>query len=251
MYRTEHRIDRTDRVDGVSFANAFLAGLSRDDARAVAATAMRVTLASGDPAVPEGQQASLWLPETAVLSFGEALGGRLIECGIIGREGLVGWEPATGIAPSAAIGVLIRGTALVVPGERVSALCAERPTLAAALLRYRETLVAQMRATIAARLHCRPEARLARWLCMLHDRVEGDTLDITHLRLADFLASRRAGVTDSLHLLEGERVLRCTRGKIVVRSRAALEQAAGECYGAAERVHRALVGPFGKVAAAA
>ncbi len=248
MYRST---DRTDRSDSAAYANLFLAALPRDDARAVAAVAVRVTFAAAEPVVPEAQGPSLWLPETAVLSFGERIGAELVECGMVGREGVLGWEPATGIAPSTAIGVLIRGTALSIPGERVQALCAERPALAAALLRYRETVIAQMRSTIAGRLHCRPEARLARWLCMLHDRVEGDTLDITHLRLAEFLASRRAGVTDSLHLLEGERVVRCTRGKIVVRDRAALQGVAGECYGAAETVHRALLGPFGKVGIAA
>lgn len=248
MYRST---DRTERSDGAAHLNLFLAALPRDDARAVAGAASRVVFANAEPAIGDAQGPSLWLPETAVLSFGERIGGNLVECGIVGREGVLGWEPATGIAPAGAIGVLIRGSALTVPGERVQALCAERPALAAALLRYRETVIAQMRSTIAGRLHCRPEARLARWLCMLHDRVEGDTLDITHLRLAEFLASRRAGVTDSLHLLEGERVVRCTRGKIVVRDRAALQAVAGECYGAAEAVHRALLGPFGKVALAA
>lgn len=240
--------DRTERSEGAAHANHFLGGLPREDARALAGAGVRIALAVAEPAIAEDVGPSLWLPETAVLSFGERIGGNLVECGIVGREGVLGWEPATGIAPSAAIGVLIRGTALAVPGERVQALCADRPALAAALLRYRETIISQMRSTIAGRLHCRPEARLARWLCMLHDRVEGDTLDITHLRLAEFLSSRRAGVTDSLHLLEGERVVRCTRGKIVVRDRAALQGVAGDCYGAAEAVHRALLGPFGKAA---
>lgn len=244
MYRST---DRTDRSDSAAFSNQFLAGLPREDARAVAAASVRVAFAGAAATISDEHGPSLWLPETAVLSFGEKIGGDLVECGIVGREGVLGWEPATGRQPSTAIGVLIRGNALSIPGERVQALCAERPSLAAALLRYRETIIAQMRSTIAGRLHCRPEARLARWLCMLHDRIEGDTLDITHLRLAAFLASRRAGVTDSLHLLEGERVVRCTRGKIVVRDRAALQTVAGECYGAAEAVHRALLGSFGKV----
>lgn len=248
MYRTN---DRNDRGDGAAHINLFLAALPCDDGRALAATAERVTFVNAEPAIGDAHDPSLWLPETAILSFGERIAGHLVECGMVGREGVLGWEPATGIAPASAIGVLIRGSALKVPGERVQALCAERPALAAALLRYRETIIAQMRSTIAGRQHCRPEARLARWLCMLHDRVEGDALDITHLRLAEFLASRRAGVTDSLHLLEGERVVRCTRGKIVVRDRAALEAVAGECYGAAEALHRALLGPFGKVGVAA
>ena len=57
---------------------------------------------------------------------------------------------------------------------------------------------------------------------------------------------RRASITDSLHVLEGERVLRCTRALVTVRDRTALEAAAGAAYGAAEATYSRLVAPFGK-----
>lgn len=231
----------------VQTANMLLAALPREEVEALLGHAERFTLTSGEWASDSGRVPMLWIPETAVLSFGETLGGRFVECGIVGREGVVGWEPLTGLTPTRhPVGVLIGGTALAVPAERVAPICDGRPRIAATLLRYRETLVAQLRSTVASRLQSRPDARLARWLCMLHDRVEGDTLDITHLRLAAFLNARRASVTDCLHLLEGERVVRCTRGKIFVRDRAALELAAGPAYGQAEDVHRTLIGSFGK-----
>jgi hypothetical protein len=227
--------------------NTLIDLVPREDAARLLGEAERITLTSGEWATMAGRPPMLWLPETAVLSFGEVLGGRIVECGMVGCEGAIGWEPLTGLAPQRQpVGTLIGGTALALPAERVSALCDGRPRLAAAFLRYRETLVSQMRWTIAARLQCGPEARLARWLCMLHDRVQGDTLDITHLRMAAFLNARRASVTDCLHVLEGEHVLRCTRGKVFVRDRAALEDAAAGSYGAAEAVHRILIGPFGK-----
>ncbi|HTG38305.1 Crp/Fnr family transcriptional regulator [Sphingomonas sp.] len=227
--------------------NILLAAIPRDEAAPLLDHAERFSLTSGEWASDSGRVPMLWLPETAVLSFGEEMGGRFVECGIVGREGVVGWEPLTGLAPTRhPVGVLVGGTALAVPADRVAPVCDGRPRLAATLLRYRETLVSQLRSTVAARLQLRPDGRLARWLCMLHDRVEGDTLDITHLRLAAFLNARRASITDCLHLLEGERVIRCTRGKIFVRDRAALEAAAGAGYGQAEAVHRSLIGPFGK-----
>lgn len=227
--------------------NRLIEMLPRDDVSALLAQAERVILTSGEWASAPGRPPMLWLPETAVLSFGEALDGRMVECGLIGREGLIGWEPVTGLPPvRQPIGTLIGGTALVLPADRVAMICEGRPHVASTVLRYRETVLVQMRSSLAARLQCGPDARLARWLCMLHDRVEGDTLDITHLRLAAFLNARRASITDSLHVLEGERVLRCTRGKIFVRDRAALERATLGSYGAAETTHRALFGAFGK-----
>lgn len=221
--------------------------LPPDDAAALVERAERVSVASGDWAHQKSPKPMLWLPETAVLSFGEMLGDRAAECGMVGREGAVGWEPVTGLdATRQPIGVLIGGTALSVDVSHVATICEARPRLAAALLRFREVLIAQLRLTVAMRMQCRPDARLARWLCMLHDRVDGDTLDITHLRVAAFLHARRASITDCLHVLEGERVIRCTRGKIQVRDRSALEIAADGSYGPPEAAYRSLIGPFGK-----
>ncbi|UUL81204.1 Crp/Fnr family transcriptional regulator [Sphingomonas qomolangmaensis] len=183
----------------------------------------------------------LWLPATAVLSFGETLTERNIECGIVGMEGAIGWEPLIGLPRSGQrLAALIGGTIVAISCDRLAQIGERRPAIVAHLLRYRETLLIQMRWTIAARLQNGPDRRLARWLCMLHDRVEGDTLDITHLRLAAFLNARRASITDSLHVLEGERIVRCTRGKIFVRDRSALEAAAGPAYGPAEAAYAAL-----------
>jgi hypothetical protein len=47
-------------------------------------------------------------------------------------------------------------------------------------------------------------------------------------------------VTDALHILEGERVLRCTRAMIVVRDRDGLETAAGVSYGAPEAIKQVI-----------
>lgn len=223
--------------------NLILAAMSRDDAAAMRHEAIRVTLRSGDDAGNAVDEPCLWLPDTAVLTFGELCNERHVECGMVGREGAIGWSPLVGLAPDGErVSAMTAGTVLALPARRLAALATARPGIAATLLRYREALMVQMRWTIVARLQYGPEARLARWLCMLHDRVGGDTLDITHLRLAAFLNARRASITDSLHLLEGERIVRCTRGKIVVRCRSALEVAAGPAYGPAERVHERLIG---------
>lgn len=202
--------------------------------------ATRVTVRSGEPLRDDS---GLWFPEGAVLSFCETVDDRAIECGLVGFEGVIGWDRLLGLPESGeCVDVMIGGPALRVPTAAMAALCRERPSLIAHLLRFREAIIVQLRTTIATRLHEGPDRRLARWLCMLHDRIEGDTLDITHLRLAKFLDARRASVTDSLHVLEGERVVRCTRGKILIRNRAALEAAAGQGYGRAEKAFAALVG---------
>lgn len=223
--------------------NALLAALTREDAAAITAHSQSVLLRAGDVAILADSPSALWLPETAVLSFGETLAERHVECGVVGAEGAIGWEPLAGAQQSGQrLAALIGGTARVIAGDAIARLSSERPAIVMQLLRYRETLLVQMRWTIASRLQNGPDRRLARWLCMLHDRIEGDTLDITHLRLAAFLNARRASITDSLHVLEGERIVRCTRGRISVRNRSALEEAAGPAYGTPEQAYADLFG---------
>ena len=60
------------------------------------------------------------------------------------------------------------------------------------------------------------------------------------------LGVRRAGVTDSIHLLEGLKCIRATRGWIEIRDRAALEQIAADSYGIGEQEYVRLLGPWTK-----
>jgi hypothetical protein len=85
--------------------------------------------------------------------------------------------------------------------------------------------------------------RLARWLLMSHDRVDGDDLNLTHDFLALMLGVRRSSVTDAIHILEGEHCIRAMRGHIHVRDRAKLEQVAGPSYGQPEAAYKRLFGP--------
>lgn len=56
------------------------------------------------------------------------------------------------------------------------------------------------------------------------------------------LAVRRASVTEALHILEGDGLVRARRGAIEVVDRKGLEHRAGPLYGAAEAEYRRLLG---------
>jgi len=109
-------------------------------------------------------------------------------------------------------------------------------------------VIVQMAHTITSHIHDPLDQRLARLLLMRHDRMQGDVLFVHHEEIAAGLNVRRASVTDRLHVLEGERLIRCNRGKIAIRDRIALEEFAGEAYGPSEAHYRALIAPFGKSA---
>jgi CRP-like cAMP-binding protein len=79
------------------------------------------------------------------------------------------------------------------------------------------------------RLH-EVEARLARWLLMLQDRVQEDVLLITQEFLAEMLGSRRTTVTMAAGALQRIGMIEYQRGRVHILDRERLEGAACECY---------------------
>ena len=188
-------------------------------------------------------------PLSMVASVAEVLDdGTRFEVGLVGSEGMLGWPATLSFAPEMQAGIvqLGGGSALAIPTDALIAACTASQSLHVAILRFVQTFSVQMSYTIVANLRDGIEQRLARWLLMLHDRIDGDAMAITHGELASALHVRRASITDALHVLEGERLLRCTRGQIAVRDRGALAEVAGGSYGPAEMRYRALIGDFGK-----
>lgn len=180
----------------------------------------------------------------AFVGNGSARGGR----GLIGHEGLIGWPTLLGLAPSEldAIALFDGGTALVLPIKRMQIACFASPTLAMSLLRFVQTYTVQLANMLENSACTTLTQRLSAWLLMLHDRIDGDFISLTHQTLAGHLGVRRASVTDSLHLLEGERAVRCDRAIIQVRDRQLLERCASRAYGRTEEIYRRSIGPFGK-----
>ena len=85
------------------------------------------------------------------------------------------------------------------------------------------------------------DERLARWILMTHDRVPGNTIDLTHEFLATMLAVRRAGVTEALKILQQQKLISCARGKMTLLNRKGLEKLAGAFYGTPEAEYRRLM----------
>lgn len=167
--------------------------------------------------------------------------------GMIGREGALGVARLLGASrwQHEAFAVIAGDTIEVAADELLTALD-DDPGLRALLLCYVHNYMLQLTQNTIANLGHSVERRLARWLTMFHDRCPGDELRLTHETLAMLLNVRRASVTDSLHILEGERLVRCSRGLITVRDRAGLQAAAGYSYGYAESDYNSAIGPFGK-----
>lgn len=157
--------------------------------------------------------------------------GGAVETAIVGYEGMVGLpvflsaESMTGQAF-----VQVSGSALRMSVPAFREELARGGMLPQLLGRYTQgiyTMVAQSSA--CNRVHS-AEQRCARWLLHTHDRVEGDSFDLTHLFLSQMLGVRRATVTEIAGDLQRRGMIDYGRGRIIVTDRAALEATTCPCY---------------------
>ncbi|MRG66056.1 helix-turn-helix domain-containing protein [Rhizobium pusense] len=168
--------------------------------------------------------------------------GTRVETGIIGREGLTG----SGLSdnddrtPYELI-IQIDGTALAMSADEFRQALTSVPELRVLTTRFARSLGVQVSYTALANAKFDIRQRLARWLVMMQDRVPSRSLNITHDYLAVMLGVRRSSVTDVLHILEGDKLIRANRSCIKVRNRNGLIEVAGESYGAPEAEHNRLM----------
>jgi CRP-like cAMP-binding protein len=135
----------------------------------------------------------------------------------------------------------IGGPALRIHSSDLVDLMNRVPEIRWLLLRFVHVFMMQIASTALADGRYQIHQRLARWLLMAHDRTESAQLPLTHDFLALMLGVRRAGVTNAIHILEGERLIKSERRLVTIRDRPALEQMAGGSYGIAETEYRRIL----------
>jgi CRP-like cAMP-binding protein len=188
-------------------------------------------------------------PESGVTSVADVMDdGTRVEIALVGREGMTNCQLLLGCdhAPHEAAVQIGDGSSLRLRADLLREFTARSPAAHALFLRFVHALAIQTARTLTSNLRDPAEVRLARWLLMCHDRIDGDEIQLGHADISRMLGVRRATVTDALHLLEGHAALRSSRGRIVVRDRFRLEELAGSSYGFAEHHYRRLIAPFGK-----
>jgi CRP-like cAMP-binding protein len=170
------------------------------------------------------------------------------EVGVFGREGMSGTTLVMGVdrSPHETFMQVEGTTALRIDGDRLLEAMGASRSLTSLLLAYVHVLMVQTAACAVGNAHYRLEARLARWLLMCHDRVDGDEVRLTHDFMAMMIGSQRTGVTVTLHVLEGMGAIRSKRGRVIILDREKLEHIAGDAFGEPEAEYRRLIAPFGR-----
>ncbi len=172
-------------------------------------------------------------PETGVVSMINLLeDGTQVEVAVVGSEGFVGAPLLLGVPVSALEGMAqVTGVMLRLPASAFRQALADCPSLTPLLLRYLDAFQVQIAQSVACNSRHQIEQRLARWLLMTHDRVEGDWFEMTQHFLSTLLGVRRPGVTIAVGALQRAGLVEHTRGQIKVLNRQGLEAASCECYG--------------------
>ena len=124
----------------------------------------------------------------------------------------------------------VAGDGMRITADKLRTAISQSRSLERALLGFAHAFLNQTSSTALANGTATLEERLARWLVMANDRLEGNEVPLTHEFLSLMLGVRRAGVTVALNYLEQRALIRLARKQIVITDRKGLEAAANGSY---------------------
>jgi CRP-like cAMP-binding protein len=191
---------------------------------------------------PEEPIGSVYFPETGYVSrLAPMDDGDSAEVGLVGPDGMVGMALVLGAdRDNFEMLVQVPGTAMRMDAAAFREALDDIPSLRPLLHRYVLAHFEQVARTGACNGRHDINQRLARWLLMSHDRVDGDEFPMTHEFMSMMLGMRRAGVTVAAGALQKAGLIRYRAGRIIITDRPGLEAATCECYGMARRAHDSL-----------
>ncbi len=221
-------------LNGLSIRNKLLAGLPAEEGEHLCPLLTRMTLVSGQTLHERGDPIEdVFFMEHGLASLtADTMDTGQVEVGLTGWEGLVGASVL--LNPEA---IAVHRAFVQIPGASFRIRAADLrqkldlcPVLRERCLRYVQMLLVHTAQSAACNARHELGERLARWLLMSRDRVDGDELPLTQDFLALMLGVRRAGVSLAMSTLQAGGLVSQARGRIIVRDRAGLEGAACECY---------------------
>jgi len=157
--------------------------------------------------------------------------GASAETAMIGFEGAIGGIISEGEKPAFARGVVqIGGTALRLPTQVLDKAKRRSPALRDHFARYADCLLAQVLQSVACNAIHDFDARLARWLLTIQDRIGSDELRVTQDFISQMLGVQRTYTTRIVGKLQEKGAIQRSRGTITIINRRKLEHQSCECY---------------------
>jgi CRP-like cAMP-binding protein len=174
----------------------------------------------------------IYFPRSGTIAFMlDMPNGQTVGTAVIGNEGAVGVLTSLGPSRSPITAVVrVAGTSLQISPARFFAAFRHSSALRHVVQVHTRALLAQFQHVAACNALHSVEARMARWLLHIHDRVDGDFLPLTQEVLSELLGVRRTTVTQVVCKLRTSRAIRSNRRGLIEIDRPRLEAAACECY---------------------
>ena len=174
----------------------------------------------------------VFFPDSGVVSVVAVYSdGSVIEMATIGREGCTGLQSIFG-AKVSSVQLLVQ-----IPGgaTRMSRAAFKRamdsmPSFRNLMYTYVHAFLEQVLVSVACNGAHSLKQRLARWLLMMRDRGDDDTLHITQGLLAEMLGVQRPSITNAVHELEDAGLIERGSRQVTILNRKGLVKASCECY---------------------
>ena len=232
--------------------NRLLAALPTADFNLLAPYLRNVSLERDAVLVRSGDRIEqIYFPCSATIAFMlDMPNGQTVATAVIGNEAAAGLLSALGPSRSAATAVvLVAGTSLQISPARFHAAFSHSDAIRDLVRAHTGVLLTQFQYVAACNALHSVDARLARWLLHIHDRVDpvyGDILPLTQEELSKLLGVRRTTVTQVVYKLQMSRAIRSHRRGLIEIDRPRLEAAACDCYKAMRRRIARTVSPAGR-----
>lgn len=215
-------------------ANRVLAAVPLRERNALLALCEPVELAFAEVLATPGEvMRHAYFPLDALISLGISVPGesRWLEVALVDRAGILGLPLVLGDGASPLRATVAgAGSALRIAADPFRRRLRASPGLLQALHAYLLLVMGRLaRAAFCTRYHL-VEQRLAGWLLMTQDSADRSSFDFTHEYLAATLGVRRAGVTRAAAHLQRLRLIRYSRGHLVIVDRIGLQGAACPCH---------------------
>lgn len=180
----------------------------------------------------DGSLDQVFFPDSGVVSVVAVYAdGSIIEMATIGREGCTAVQAILGATRSSVrLLVQIPGSAARMSVATFTRAMASTPAFRNLMFAYAQAFLEQVLVSVACNGAHSLRQRLARWLLMMRDRSDGDTLQITQNLLADMLGVERPTVTNAAKEFEEAGLIRRGRRQVTLLDRHGLLSVCCECY---------------------
>ena len=174
----------------------------------------------------------VFFPDSGVISVVAVYAnGDIIEMATIGREGCSGVQAALG-ARTSSVRLLVQIPGGATKISRTAFMRAVETMLPfrGLMNSYSQAFLEQVLVSVACNGAHSLKQRLARWLLMMHDRCDEDTLLITQSLLAEMLGVQRPSITNVAREMEQAGMIKRGQREVTVVDRHGLLKATCECY---------------------